>query len=153
MRGTAFLGGLGVLAVLTGGCNPKPETPASETVATKPPVQRGPGEPENVLESLASLGPDGPGKFAVRAEKQDLKVAEHYERVMGEAGWEPLKPKTDLDPQRKWKTLPHNAGPTDLYDAGWVNPKTGQTALLQLWHTGTHPHLQEGLFEVRARGE
>jgi hypothetical protein len=153
MRRTGFLGALGVLLVLVGGCNPKPETPAPEAVATKPPAPRGPGEPEKVLESLDSLGPNGPEKFAVRAEKQDPKVAQHYERVMAAAGWKPLKPKTELDPQRKWKTLPHNAGPTDLYDAGWVNPKTGQTAVLQLWHTGTHPDLQEGLFEVRAKGE
>ena len=153
MRGTAFLGALGVLAVLTSGCNPKPEAPASETVATKPPVQRGPGEPENVLESLDSLGPDGPGKFAVRAEKQDPKVAEHFERAMTAAGWTPLKPKAELDPQRKWKTLPQNPGPTDLYDAGWTNPQTGQTAVLQLWHSGSHPDLQQGIFEVRAKGE
>lgn len=97
---------------------------------------------------------DRAAEISVALPKHSLAVVEYYDRALTARGWKKREAKSDDDPgHREWIEMPVPAGPTDLYDAAWVDPKTGRTAVLNLFHTKEDPEIQQGNFEIHAKGQ
>lgn len=105
-------------------------------------------------EKLQSLPVDRNTDIRVPLPKRSLAVVEYYDRALAARGWKKREAKGEDDPgRREWVEVPVPAGPSDLYDAAWTDPKTGRTAVLNLFHTKESPETQQGTFEIHAKGQ
>lgn len=103
---------------------------------------------------MLSLPVDRATGISVELERRSLAVVEYYDRALAGRGWKKREPKGEDDPgQREWIEMPVPAGPSDLYDAAWIDPKSGRTAVLNLFHTKEQPELQQGSFDIYAKGQ
>lgn len=140
--------------LIVGGCGPRasgpePSGPGAEGGAAGSRPKR-----EQGMAMIKDLPTDRNAEFRVRVEKHSMEVVEHYDRDLLGRGWEKLQPTNPDDPgQREWVTMDVPAGPTDLFDAAWKDPKTGKTAILNLFHTKEMPEAQQGTFEVYGKGD
>ena len=83
-----------------------------------------------------------------------MAVVDHYDALLLARGWKRFVPKNSQQPgQRKWVSLGATMGPTDAYDAAWVDPRTGRFALLSIFHTAEEPDVQRGTFEIFRKGK
>jgi hypothetical protein len=109
--------------------------------------------PGKELTEIVKLSVTSNSEFAVRAEKRSLEVVQHFDAELAKTGWKKRTPKDDKEAgQRKWITTGATVGPTEAYDASWVEPKTGRIAILNLWHSADEPGVQHGTFELFDQG-
>ncbi len=143
-----------VAGLIVGGCGPRTSAPQGRGAEPEGGATSSRPKREQGMAMIKDLPTDRDAEFRVRVEKHSMAVVEHYDRDLLGRGWEKLQPTNSEDPgQREWVTMDVPAGPTDLFDAAWVDPKSGKTAVLNLFHTKELPEVQQGTFEVYNKGD
>jgi hypothetical protein len=141
---------------LTSGCGQKqePAVPQGPSMMSNAPTVGGePVPPGKEITEIVKLSVTSNSEFVVRAEKRSLEVVQHFDAELAKSGWKKRTPKDDKEAgQRKWMSTGSKVGPTEAYDAAWVNPKTGRVAILNLWHSAESPGVQQGTFELFDKG-
>jgi hypothetical protein len=100
---------------------------------------------------LEDLTVDRSVDFRLKLPYRSLATVEHYDELLARQGWEKVKAGLQQAGQRQWMTITVGVGITDGYDAAWRDPKTGRTALLNIWYRAEDKNLQYGNFELHEK--
>ncbi|MFN3649923.1 MAG: hypothetical protein ACK47B_10090 [Armatimonadota bacterium] len=121
----------------------------SPAPATQAPVEEPP------ITDFAQLPTDDGANFVVKAEPRSKAVLEHYDREFKAKGWRRLNTARSTGQLWEWQPLPPGLGldySEDL-EGAWVNPKTGETAVLGLNQPAKRKGVQEGTLDIYPKGE
>lgn len=137
-----------------GGCSssdrPPPAPPQTEMYGSSvPPATAPPPAHTAATTDLEKLNFSTKEAFEVELPSQSREVEKHYDTLAEKQGWVKKMPRRPTDPgARKWISTGARVGPTDAYDAAWEDPKSGEVAVLNLWHVAGEEKRQHGTFEV-----
>lgn len=106
-----------------------------------------------VVTKLEGLTTDREQEIHIELPFRSLAVMGRFDQMFGERGWRPIKARLQQPGQRVW--LPINVDVTTVlaYDARWEDPKTGKSALLNIWYKEGDRNTQHGVFELYGPGK
>jgi hypothetical protein len=118
-------------------------------VNPKPVTQAAP-EAEPPLTDFSQLPMENMSDFDIQTEGRSKAVLEHYDKALKEKGWKRKESTAATGKLWEWDPVPPSLGLkySDELLGAWVNPDTGETAVLELHLVPSRKGDQEGSFDI-----